>query len=825
MEAPGTDVTVSGFEFFDTNNIVCKWVWTVGSTVSVTNGVFLSSGSVLCRVPDVSGLTFVNGTAQADILVSLAGDDPATYTTPGATRVTVYRCGTTGCGDHGACRLRSTGSGVRSECDCDDGFGGPSCATQCPGSVGGLVCSGHGECVATTGACACGDGWGGPDCSVVTVQCPTGRFTLPGGAACNGTCPGSTGCVTNGGCDSTCSGHGACLESGDCFCNATAGFFGVDCSQQCPVGPNGLACSGSGQCRSDGSCACESGSAGHNCSIQCPRGGASNALCSGAGSCNAQDGSCHCNRGFSGADCGTQCPGTAGCSVVNGQNSCTVECSGNGVCSNGVCGCGASFWGPTCQNQCSCGHGVCDGATGACRCLSGWVGPSCALECPVPATNGQPCSGNGKCVFNATSGQALCECSAGWVGASCEVKTCIGNCFQHGTCQNGVCQCATGWLPPYCAVPVPQNGGGVIQWRTAPAAMPRDEGSVELDLVRDGSVTGNVTCQWACIAGSAVEGRDYACGGGGTVSWGDGDSDSKTITLETLVPPLVNGQEPTSEVSFDVSILRVSPAGAVIGSRRNVTVLLYPKSLQQLLDENVHVTFRLSVSYSQVTRKGDDPEAARFREQLLQDLCAPTVLNTPQSRVIVSSVVSSSGGGAVLVTLVLLPPASSGPQISASQMAHTLVSMIGDPGSQLYSAQRTWSRFTDISFHPVVVEALQPASSPSPSPSASPGGIAAAVVIPLVVLGACGFIAFRRRRSIAEWVLWRAGQMRFNTLSNTDHRRELEIELEEMEREQEHDTGGYDQQELVDGEYSKDDQGDDDHHDEVPLHGPTTTVT
>lgn len=43
-------------------------------------------------------------------------------------------------------------------------------------------------------------------------------------------------------------------------------------------------------------------------------------------------------------------------------------------------------------------------------------------------------------------------------------------------------------------------------------------------------------------------------------------------------------------------------------------------------------------------------------------------------------------------------------------------------------------------------------------------------------------VAARRRRSIAEWILWRAGNMRFTSLEQTDHRRALELELEEMER-------------------------------------------
>jgi sodium/hydrogen exchanger 8 len=91
-------------------------------------------------------------------------------------------------------------------------------------------CSGHGECLNTTGTCLCSSGWTGDMCSLQL-------------------------------CPKDCSGHGVCdLATTVCHCNE--GYSGQDCSQkECP----GM-CTGRGECDgTTGNCTCYHGFSGDNC--------------------------------------------------------------------------------------------------------------------------------------------------------------------------------------------------------------------------------------------------------------------------------------------------------------------------------------------------------------------------------------------------------------------------------------------------------------------------------------------------------------------------------------------------------------------------------
>ncbi|XP_054443494.1 tenascin-N [Pteronotus mesoamericanus] len=88
--------------------------------------------------------------------------------------------------------------------------------------------------------------------------------------------------------------------------------------------------------------------------------------CSGHGTFSQETCSCRCEPGWEGADCATPaCPG---------------NCSGQGVCVQGVCRCHEAFTTEDCSERrcpgdCS-GHGFCD--TGECYCEEGFTGPDCA---------------------------------------------------------------------------------------------------------------------------------------------------------------------------------------------------------------------------------------------------------------------------------------------------------------------------------------------------------------------------------------------------------------------------------------------------------------
>eukprot|EP00928_Gymnodinium_smaydae_P057146 TRINITY_DN40421_c0_g1_i1.p1 TRINITY_DN40421_c0_g1~~TRINITY_DN40421_c0_g1_i1.p1 ORF type:complete len:635 (+),score=81.80 TRINITY_DN40421_c0_g1_i1:41-1945(+) len=94
------------------------------------------------------------------------------------------------CGSHGTCSQDG-------QCVCENGWSGPSCATelQCPGAP--AKCSGRGLCL-TDGSCQCTTGYMGQACDVPASGCPAG-----------------------------CSGNGACGADSRCVCNP--GFSGDAC--------------------------------------------------------------------------------------------------------------------------------------------------------------------------------------------------------------------------------------------------------------------------------------------------------------------------------------------------------------------------------------------------------------------------------------------------------------------------------------------------------------------------------------------------------------------------------------------------------------------
>lgn len=102
------------------------------------------------------------------------------------------------CGVQGVCR--------RGQCLCTGGFLPPRCQVRtCPDD-----CFGHGICRGADGTCDCDPGWGGPSCA--EAQCAAVAHAC---TECKQRCHSE---------------HGLC--DGNCRCLCATGFTGADCSQR-----------------------------------------------------------------------------------------------------------------------------------------------------------------------------------------------------------------------------------------------------------------------------------------------------------------------------------------------------------------------------------------------------------------------------------------------------------------------------------------------------------------------------------------------------------------------------------------------------------------
>ncbi|XP_015677833.1 tenascin-X, partial [Protobothrops mucrosquamatus] len=221
------------------------------------------------------------------------------------------------------------------------------------------LCSHHGSFDLSRCLCECESGWGGPTCA--EPVCSEGCGGAERGSCVNGHCqcqPGYSGvsCEEPPSCPDDCNDQGRCVE-GRCTC--FPGYVGPSCSD--PVCPQN--CHGHGQCISGG-CVCNPGYTGTDCATRaCP------SNCNRHGEC--RNGRCVCEPGFTGPACGTK--------------TCPNDCNQRGHClQGGVCTCHPDYTGPdcgqlACLGHCS-GHGECQ--NGTCVCNSGYSGEDCSVEIP-----------------------------------------------------------------------------------------------------------------------------------------------------------------------------------------------------------------------------------------------------------------------------------------------------------------------------------------------------------------------------------------------------------------------------------------------------------
>ncbi|XP_071117989.1 scavenger receptor class F member 1-like [Haliotis cracherodii] len=178
------------------------------------------------------------------------------------------------------------------------------------------------------------------------------------------------------------------------------GWFGEDCSRNCP------SCDNSGCDRNTGICVnCADGLYSESCSLKCPD---------------------HCK---------TRNDSQVRCERITGH--CMEDCK-------------SGWWGDKCNKRCSdnCLRSDCFFYDGSCAwgCKDGWTGSMCTDNCPEECALNK-CSQRGKCTIG---------CKKGFYGETCENKcsdTCRNNnCYFDNIIHYTVCRdgCSDGWKAAYC---------------------------------------------------------------------------------------------------------------------------------------------------------------------------------------------------------------------------------------------------------------------------------------------------------------------------------------------------------------------------------------
>ena len=113
--------------------------------------------------------------------------------------------------------------------------------------------------------------------------------------------------------------------------------------------------------------------------------------------------------------------------------------------------------------------------------------------------------------------------------------------------------------------PVPMQG--TISLSASSYNVNENNGTVAITVNRAGGSNGAVTVQYATSDGTAIANNDYA-GQSGTLSWGDGDATSRTITVGVINDGLAEGAE-----TFGLTLSNAT-GGATLGTPSGATVTI-----------------------------------------------------------------------------------------------------------------------------------------------------------------------------------------------------------------------------------------------------------
>jgi hypothetical protein len=110
---------------------------------------------------------------------------------------------------------------------------------------------------------------------------------------------------------------------------------------------------------------------------------------------------------------------------------------------------------------------------------------------------------------------------------------------------------------------------GSVQFAATTASSPANAGSVLLTVRRSGGNDGPVRVDFSTTDGSAIAGTDFTAPAGGQLSWADGDTADRTITIS-----LLNNPGPAQSRTFNVVLS--NPLNGSLGAKTTAVVTLTP---------------------------------------------------------------------------------------------------------------------------------------------------------------------------------------------------------------------------------------------------------
>src|SRR5207249_1075580 len=114
------------------------------------------------------------------------------------------------------------------------------------------------------------------------------------------------------------------------------------------------------------------------------------------------------------------------------------------------------------------------------------------------------------------------------------------------------------------------TGLGSVQFANASVSVPESGGTTTLNLTRTGDGQGPVSVVVSVAGGSATAGQDFTFAAPQTVTWADGDSPIKTVTI-----PITNDQTSEGNETVQLSLtLPTTATWATLGSQPSTTLTI-----------------------------------------------------------------------------------------------------------------------------------------------------------------------------------------------------------------------------------------------------------